>query len=178
MPKKSFPLSKVYRLLEPGPVVLVTTASKGRANIMTMSWHTMLEFEPPLVGCVISNRNYSFDILKASKECVINIPTAALAKKVVGCGNSSGRKVDKFKKFSLTPVAASCIQAPLIDECYANLECKVADTKMVAKYNFFILEVLKAWIDPMQKHPRTIHHQGRGVFAVDGETIRLPSKMK
>ena len=178
MPKKSFPLSKVYRLLEPGPVVMVTTAGKSRANIMTMSWHTMLEFEPPLVGCVISNRNYSFDILMASKECVINIPTAALAKKVVGVGNCSGRKVDKFKKFSLTATAASYVQAPLIGECYANLECKVADTKMVAKYNFFVLEVLKAWIDPAQKHPQTIHHQGRGVFAVDGETIRLPSKMK
>jgi flavin reductase (DIM6/NTAB) family NADH-FMN oxidoreductase RutF len=178
MSKKSFPLSEVYRLLEPGPVVLVTTASKGHAYIMAMSWHTMLEFEPPLVGCVISNRNYSFDILKASKECVINIPTAALAKKVVGCGSSSGRKVDKFKKFSLTPMAASYVQAPLIDECYANLECKIADTRMVAKYNFFILEVLKAWIDPMQKHSRTIHHQGRGVFMVAGETIRLPSKMK
>jgi flavin reductase (DIM6/NTAB) family NADH-FMN oxidoreductase RutF len=178
MSKKSFPLSKVYRLLEPGPVVLVTTASKGRANIMTMSWHTMLEFEPPLVGCVISNRNYSFDILNASKECVINIPTVELAKKVVGCGNCSGRKVDKFKKFSLTPVTASYVQAPLIDECYANLECKVVDGKMVSKYNLFILEVVKAWIDPAQKHSRTIHHQGRGVFAVDGEIIRLPSKMK
>jgi flavin reductase (DIM6/NTAB) family NADH-FMN oxidoreductase RutF len=178
MSKKSFPLSKVYRLLEPGPVVLVTTAGKDRANIMTMSWHTMLEFEPPLVGCVISNRNYSFDILKASKECVINIPTVALAKKVVGIGNCSGRRFDKFKKFSLTPMAASYVQAPLIDECYANLECKIADTKMVVKYNFFVLEVLKAWIDPVQKNPRTIHHQGRGVFMVDGETIRLPSKMK
>ena len=57
MPKKSFPLSKVYRLLEPGPVVLVTTASKGHANIMTQSWHTMHEFEPPLEACVVSNRN-------------------------------------------------------------------------------------------------------------------------
>jgi flavin reductase (DIM6/NTAB) family NADH-FMN oxidoreductase RutF len=178
MPKKSFPLSKVYRLLEPGPVVLVTTASKGKANIMTMSWQTMIDFEPPLVGCVISNRNYSFDILQATKECVINIPTVELAKKVVGVGNSSGRRVDKFKKFNLTPMGASCVQVPLIDECYANLECKVVDGKMVAKYNLFILEVVKAWIDPAQKHPRTIHHQGRGMFAVDGETIRLPSKMK
>lgn len=178
MSKKSFPLSKVYRLLEPGPVVLVTTAGKDRANIMTMSWHTMLEFEPPLVGCVISNRNYSFDILKTNRECVINIPTVALAKKVVGVGNCSGRKVDKFKKFGFTPSAASSVQAPLIAKCYANFECRVADMKMVAKYNFFVLEVLKAWIDPMQKHPRTIHHQGMGVFAVDGETIRLPSKMK
>jgi len=178
MSKKSFPLSKVYRLLEPGPVVLVTTASKGRANIMTMSWHTMIEFEPPLLGCVISNRNYSFNILKATRECVINIPTVELTEKVVGCGNSSGRKVDKFKKFSLTPVAASCVKAPLIDECFANLECKVVDGKMVAKYNLFILEVVKAWIDPAQKHPRTIHHQGKGAFMIAGETIQLPSRMK
>lgn len=178
MAKKSLPLSKVYRLLEPGPVVLVTTANKDRANIMTMSWHTMLEFEPPQLGCVISNRNYSFEILKSTKECVINIPTVELAKQVVGCGNCSGQKVDKFKKFGLTPIDASCVRAPLIDECYANLECKVVDGKMIAKYNLFILEVIKAWIDPAHKHPQTIHHQGRGLFMIAGETIRLPSKMK
>jgi flavin reductase (DIM6/NTAB) family NADH-FMN oxidoreductase RutF len=178
MAKKSFPLSKVYGLLEPGPVVLLTTARKGRPNVMAMSWHSMLEFEPPLVGCVVSNRNYSFEALKATKECVINIPTVALAKKVVACGNISGREVDKFETIGLTPVAASCVGAPLIDECYASLECRVVDGKMVAKYNFFVLEVLKAWIDPLQKDPRTIHHLGKGVFSVAGETIRLPSKMK
>ncbi|PWB45472.1 MAG: flavin reductase, partial [Nitrosomonadales bacterium] len=74
MTKKSFPLSKVYGLLEPGPVVMLTTAGDGRPNIMTQSWHTMIEFEPPLVGCVISNRNHSFGLLLTSKECVINIP--------------------------------------------------------------------------------------------------------
>ena len=178
MAKKSFPLSKVYGLLEPGPVVMVTTAGKERPNIMTLSWHTMIDFEPPIVGCVISNRNYSFDILKATKECVINIPTVELAEKVVGCGNTSGRETDKFEAFGLTPAAASCVKAPLIDECYANLECRVVDGKMVAKYNFFILEVLEAWIDPSRKDPRTIHHRGRGAFMVAGETIKLPSRMK
>ncbi|MDE2258742.1 MAG: flavin reductase family protein [Betaproteobacteria bacterium] len=178
MLKTPFPLSEVYRLLEPGPVVMVTTACKGRTNIMTMSWHTMIEFEPPLVGCVISNRNYSFGNLESTGECVINIPTVDLAKKVVGCGNCSGRKVDKFKKYNLTPVSASCVKAPLIDECYANLECKIVDRKLVAKYNFFILEAITAWIDKSQKNPQTIHHQGKGTFRVDGETIKLPSKMK
>ena len=178
MAKKSFPLSKVYGLLEPGPVVLVTTAGKERPNIMTMSWHTMLEFEPPLVGCVISNRNFSFDRVKTGKECVINIPTVELAKQVVGCGNTSGRDIDKFAKFGLTPKAAALVKAPLIDECYANLECKVVDRKMVAKYNFFVLEVVKAWIDASISDPRTIHHQGKGSFMVAGETIRLPSRMK
>jgi flavin reductase (DIM6/NTAB) family NADH-FMN oxidoreductase RutF len=178
MVKKSLPLSRVYRLLEPGPVVMVTTARKGRANIMTMSWHTMIDFEPPIVGCVISNGNHTFSILKTTKECVVNIPTVELAAKAVGCGNTSGRKVDKFKTFRLTPVAASRVKAPLIAECYANLECKLIDTRMVARYCFFILEVLKAWIDPSKKCPRTIHHLGRGAFMVAGRTIKLPSRMK
>ena len=176
--KKSFPLSKVYGLLEPGPVVMVTTARKGRPNIMTMSWHTMMEFEPPLVGCVISDRNYSFSVLKATKECVVNIPTVKLAAKVVGCGNTSGAVTDKFATFGLTPAAAKLVKAPLIDECYANLECKVVDTRMAAKYCFFVLEVIQAWIDPSVKHPRTIHHLGKGNFMVAGRTMKLPSKMK
>jgi len=178
MAKRSFPLSKVYGLLEPGPVVLVTTARKGRPNVMTMSWHTMIDFEPPIVGCVISNRNYTHEILKATKECVINIPTVELASKVVGCGNSSGRKLDKFGAFELTPVAASRVKAPLIDECYANLECKLVDARLVNSYCLFILEVLKAWIDPARKQPRTMHHLGRGAFMVAGRTIKLPSIMK
>ncbi len=178
MPRKPLPLREVYRLLEPGPVVLLTTARKGRANVMTMSWHTMMEFEPPLIGCVVSNRDFTFNILKATKECVINIPTMELAVQVVGCGNTSGREVDKFKLFGLTAAAASQVSAPIIRECYANLECRVADTRLVSKYNFFILEVVKAWIDSSRKHPRTLHHAGRGVFILDGKTIKLPSKMK
>jgi len=178
MSKESFPLSRVYGLLEPGPVVLVSTAREGRANIMTMSWHMMLEFEPPLVGCVISSRNYTFDIVKATKQCVLNIPTVELSKQVVDCGNTSGRTVDKFKEFGLTPAIASSINAPLIDECYVNLECRVIDDKMVPQYNLFILEVIKAWIDPRKEHPQTIHHLGEGTFMVAGETIQLPSKMK
>jgi len=175
MKKKIFPLSVVYRLLEPGPVVLLTTVRAGRANVMPMSWHLMMEFTPPLVGCVVSNGNYSFATLKTTKECVINIPTVELAKTVVACGNTSGSNVDKFEKFSLTPVAAKLVKAPLIAECYASLECKVVDVKLVTKYNFFVLEVVQAWIDPTQKKPRTIHHQGEGEFMLPGRIIRLRS---
>ena len=127
------------------------------------------------MGCVISNQNHTFAILQATGECVINLPTVQLAEKVVGCGNTSGRQVDKFKTFGLTPVAAAVVKAPLIAECYANLECKVIDQRLVAQYNFFVLEVVKAWIDPRQKHPRTMHHQGEGVFLVAGRTMKLPS---
>jgi len=157
--------------------VLLTTAHKGKANVMTMSWHTMMDFEPPLVGCVISENDDSFAALKTTKECVINIPAMSLAKQVVGVGNCSGSKLDKFKKFSLTPLQASLVAPPLVAECFANLECKVVDTRMVNKFNFFVLEVLKAWIDPTRKNPRTLHHLGHGTFMIAGRTIKLESKM-
>ena len=176
--RKSFPLSKVYGLLEPGPVVLLTTARADRANVMAMSWHTMLEFEPPLVACVVSNRNHSYGMLKATKECVIAIPTLEIAQKVVGCGNSSGARMDKFEAFGLTPQPASKVAAPLIKECYANLECRVSDTRMVSSYCLFVVEVLKAWINPAIKNPRTIHHLGKGRFMVAGKTITLKSRMR
>ena len=178
MTKRSFALSKVYRLLEPGPVVLLTTAQKGRANVMTMSWHTMMDFEPPLVGCIVSSRNFSVHALKATRQCAINIPTSDLAEKVVGCGNTSGRRVDKFKAFGLSREPARSVGAPLIAECYASLECRVIDTRLVKRYDFFVLEVLKAWVNPDREDPRTLHHRGRGLFSVDGKTIKLPSKVK
>jgi len=178
MTKRALPLARVYGLLEPGPVLLLTTSQRGVANVMTLSWHTMLEFEPPLVGCVISNRNHSFKLLKASRECVINLPAVDLAEQVVGCGNTSGARVNKFKRFGLTPVAAACVGAPLIAECFAHLECRVVDTRLVNKYCFFVLEVVKAWLDPAVKAPHTLHHRGHGRFMVAGAEIKLKSKMK
>jgi flavin reductase (DIM6/NTAB) family NADH-FMN oxidoreductase RutF len=175
---KKLPLSKVYQLLEPGPVVLLTTARRGRANVMTMSWHMMVEFEPPLVACVVSSANSSFAALRATRECVIAIPALKLAPKVVKIGNCSGRDVDKFVRFGLTAMPARRVAPPLVAECFANLECKVADTRLVNRYDLFILEVLEAWVDPAQKQPKTIHHQGYGRFVVDGETIRLTSRMR
>jgi flavin reductase (DIM6/NTAB) family NADH-FMN oxidoreductase RutF len=174
---KELPLSKVYQLLEPGPVVLLTTAHKGRANVMAMSWHMMVEFVPPLVACVVSSADHSFAALWATRECVIAIPALKLAPQVVQVGNSSGRSLDKFAAFGLTPIAARRVTPPLIAECFANFECQVADTHLVKKYNLFILEVLQAWIDPSQRNPQTIHHHGKGVFVVDGKTMKLKSKM-
>ena len=178
MKKRSLALSKVYGLLEPGPVVLFATEQGGKVNVMPLSWHTMMEFEPPLIGCVVSSRDYSFDALVATRQCTINVPSADLASQVVGCGNCSGRRVDKFSAFGLTPMPAQRVRAPLVAECFANFECRVFDMRLVRRYNFFVLQVLKAWIDPTCKDPRTLHHRGRGAFMVSGETIKLPSKMR
>ncbi len=175
---QELPLSKVYQVLEPGPVVLLTTARKGRANVMTMSWHMMVEFEPPLVACVVSSADYSFAALRATRECVIAVPALKLAPEVVKIGNCSGRDVQKFEKFGLTTLPSSRVAAPLIADCFANLECKVTDDCLVKKYNLFVLEVVKAWSEPARRASKTIHHQGYGRFVVDGETITLKSRMR
>ena len=95
---------------------------------------------------------------------------------VVDIGNCSGRDVDKLERFGLTPAPAECVAPPLVAECFANLECKVVDTRLVNKLNLFVLEVIKAWTNPAQKHPKTIHIHGYGKFAVDGEMIKLRSR--
>jgi flavin reductase (DIM6/NTAB) family NADH-FMN oxidoreductase RutF len=152
MAKKTLALSKVYQLLEQGPVTMVTTAYKGRPNVMTMSWHMMIDFEPPICACVISDQNYTFDIIKKTKECVINIPTVDGVQLAIDVGNVSGRDVNKFERFTIKQEPASTVDAPLLSSCYANLECKVIDTKMVKKYNissskgcFYFCEILEKY---------------------------------
>jgi flavin reductase (DIM6/NTAB) family NADH-FMN oxidoreductase RutF len=175
--KKDFPVGQIRRFLEPGPVVLVSSAWKGRNNIMTMGWHTVMEFSPSLIGCIISSQNHSFEIIKKSKECIFNIPTQSMARKVVGIGNCSGSEVDKFTKFKLTAKPATKVSAPLIEECYANFECKVVNMQLVNRYNFFILEVLEAHVATSPKYPKTLHFRGDGVFMLSGRSIKLPSKV-
>jgi flavin reductase (DIM6/NTAB) family NADH-FMN oxidoreductase RutF len=174
---KKLAQAKVYQLIEPGPVVLLTTAHKGRANVMTMSWHMMVEFEPPQIACVVSNRNFSFTALRATEECVIAIPARRLAATAVKIGNCSGREVDKFLAFGLRTHPASQVTPPLLTDCFANLECKLIDTAMVNRHCMFVLEVVAAWRDPTQKNPRTIHHHGNGRFVADGRAFTLQSAM-
>ncbi len=174
---KEMPASKAYRLLEAGPIVLVTTAAKGRPNVMTMGFHMMVQHAPPLIGCVIGPWDHSYKALLVSGECVIAIPTVDLAETVVDIGNCSGQSLDKFEKFGLTPLPAADVAAPLIAECLANIECKVADTTLVDAYSLFILEAVRIWTDPQRKERRTLHHNGDGTFTVDGRTINLQDRM-
>lgn len=178
MSKKPLALGKVYRLIEPGPVILLTTSFKGKPNVMPQSWHLMMEFEPPLIGFIVSDRNYSFEALVKTGECAINVPSSRLLEKVVKCGNVSGQNIDKFKKFGLTPLPASSVEAPLILECFANLECRVVDRTLSKKYGFFVVEVVKAWMDRTIPHAKTLHHQGRGLFMIAGRTVKTRSRAK
>jgi flavin reductase (DIM6/NTAB) family NADH-FMN oxidoreductase RutF len=176
--KIDLPASRVRRYLEPGPIVLVTSAFGDKRNIMTMGWHTMMEFTPSLVGCVIAEGNYSFGLIRRSGECAINVPTTALTDQVVGIGNCSGADVDKFAKFKLTPQKAQRVRVPLIRECYANFECRLADDALVGKYNFFIFEVVKSQVARSPKYPKTLHYTGDGVFMVAGRIISRRSQFR
>jgi flavin reductase (DIM6/NTAB) family NADH-FMN oxidoreductase RutF len=176
--KIDLPVSQVRRYLEPGPIVLVTSADAGARNIMTMGWHTVMEFTPSLVGCIIADSNHSFDLVRESGECVINVPTTALTDQVVGIGNTTGAEIDKFARFGLTSQTARHVRAPLIRECHANFECKLFDGALIDKYNFFIFEVVKAHVARSPRHPQTLHYTGDGVFMVAGKVISRRSQFR
>jgi len=171
MQKKPWPLHDVRHWLEPGPVVLISSHWQGKSNIMTLGWHTILEFSPSLVGLMISSGNISFDMIRQSGECVINLPDVSLADTVARIGNCDGDQHDKLAEFGLTAEKSERIAAPSIAECHANFECRVYDEAMVDRYNFFVMEVIAARVKPQPEWPQTLHYTGNGVFRTDGERL-------
>lgn len=161
-------LSKAFTLLEPGPVVLVTTHDGKKSNVMTISWTMVVDFTP-VFAITTGEWNHSFAALRKTRECVIAIPTVDMLDQVVGIGTCSGADTDKFAKFKLTPVQGQIVKAPLIKECLANIECKVVDR--VRKHNIVVLEGVAAYVDPARKEKRTIHAVGDGTFVVDGRKL-------
>lgn len=169
--KQDFPVHQVRRYLEPGPVVLVSSAHRGERDIMTMGWHTVMEFQPSLLGCVIAAGNHSFGLIRKSRECVINLPTIELLHAVVGIGNCSGIDGDKFERFGLSALPAGQVGAPLVGECHANFECRLHDGRLIGKYNYFIFEVVQAHVARTPKNPRTVHYKGDGEFMLAGKVV-------
>ncbi|MDR0762612.1 MAG: flavin reductase family protein [Campylobacteraceae bacterium] len=171
-----FPLHKAFKFIEPGPVILLVTSENDKPNIMTLSWSTLIDFNP-VIGCVLSPGDYSYEILRRTKECVIAIPAIDIMEKVVQIGNCSGSDTNKFKTFDLTPIKAQKVEPPLIKEALANIECKVIDVDFVDRYGLFIMEGIKAWYDAEKTEKCTFHANGDGTFVIDGETKNLKDLM-
>lgn len=167
-------LSKAFTLIEPGPVVLVTTNDRTKSNIMTISWTMVMDFTP-VFALTTGPWNHSYAALKKSRECVIAIPTVDLIDTVVGIGTCSGAATDKFAKFGLTPVKGKHVAAPLIRECLANIECKVID--IVERHNIVVLEGIAAYFDSSRKEKRTLHAVGDGTFVTDGRKLNRRTMM-
>ncbi|KAI0171797.1 hypothetical protein GGR52DRAFT_547711 [Hypoxylon sp. FL1284] len=185
-----YPPSKVYRLVEPGPVLLVTTGSLADAthNVMTIGFHMVLQHEaPPLLGVSLGPWDASFAALKKKRECVLAVPSVEMAPLVVDVGNCSaddldGEEAGKWQRFGLQALPAATVEAPLVGgpDVIANIECVVEDTKMVSKYSMWVLKPVRAWINPDKKPGeggRMFHHRGDGTFVVDGEVLDLKDRM-
>jgi flavin reductase (DIM6/NTAB) family NADH-FMN oxidoreductase RutF len=165
---KLLELSRAFTMIEPGPVVLVTTADAGRNNVMTISWTMVVDFKP-VFAITTGGWNYSYAAMRRTRECVLAVPGVDLLDRVVGIGTCSGSDTDKFAKFRLTPVAGAVVGAPLIAECLANIECKVVD--FVRKHDIVVLEAVAAHIDAARKERRMLHAVGDGSFIVDGRRL-------
>lgn len=171
--KYDFPVDQVRRFIEPGPIVLVSSAWRSERNVMTLGWHMIMEFQPSLIGCYIWDENFSAQLIRKSKQCVINLPTVELAKTAVLIGNTTGSDIDKFATFNLTAERATRVCAPLIKECYANFECQLVDASLIKKYSLFVFEVVKAHVAIRPVNPTTIHYRGNGQFMVSGKSLNL-----
>ncbi|WP_457318096.1 flavin reductase family protein [Stenotrophomonas sp. P5_B8] len=169
--KFDYPVEDVRRFLEPGPIVLVTSAWKGQRNVMTLGWHMVLAFTPSRLATMIASGNRSFELIRRSGECVINLPTAEMLDTVAGIGNCSGARIDKFDHFGLDTVAASNVAAPLLAQCHASFECRLVDRSQIKRHGLFIWEVVKAHVARVPKLPRTVHYRGEGQFMVSGAEV-------
>ncbi|WP_418895140.1 flavin reductase family protein [Limibacterium fermenti] len=171
---KELELQKAFMLIEPGPVTMITTSHEGKHNIMTISWTMVMDFTPRFALCT-GSWNYSYEALVESGECVIGIATADLVDTILDVGTTTGRETDKFARFGLTPLPASQISAPLIKECYVNIECRVADH--IKQHDIFVLDGVKAWINESHKDKRILHARGDGTFIADGEIFERRKRM-
>lgn len=165
---RTLPLNRAFTLIEPGPVVLVTTHDGEKPNVMTISWTMVMDFTPVL-AITTGAWNHSFAALKATRECVIAIPTVDLLDQVVGIGTSSGADTDKFARFGLTPRPAKRVKPPLIKECLAHIECQVVD--IIEQHNIVVLQGVAAHIDPARQERRMLHAVGDGTFIIDGRKV-------
>ncbi len=135
---------KPGNVLSPVPVVLVSCGgtAEWQANIITIAWVGSVCSDPPMLSISVRAERHSYEIIKATGEFVVNVPSQELTKITDWCGMVSGRKVDKFKESGLTPGAALKVGCPIIQECPINIECQVRQTLALGTHTMFVAEVV------------------------------------
>lgn len=173
-----------HRLLNHGPVTLVTSAHAGARNVMAAAWAMPLDFDPPKVAVVIDANAWTRRLVEGSGEFALNVPCRAQAAQVLRAGSASGRDLDKFAHAGLEAFPAGRIGAPLVAGCVAWLECRVLprpDNQQ--RHDLFLAEVVAAQADDRvfgdgrwnfaEDDLRTLHYFGGSVFALTGATLDL-----
>ena len=182
--KKEIPLDHANRLLNHGPVVLISSEWNGRPNVMAAAWQTPLSIHPLLVGVSIAPKRYSHELIAQSQEYVVNVPPRTLYRQVHGCGTVSGRDQDKFTLFGLTAIQGRRVRVPRIEECIGHLECVVVNAVTVGDHTFFVGEVLSASVEEGTFHDvwnvaqpsgQTLHHLGSSFYTYPEELIDASS---
>lgn len=177
-------LSRAYRLLNHGPVVLVTSAHDGESNVMAASWSMPLDFSPPKVAVVIDRNTRTRELVEASGTFALNVPSRKIAAETLAVGSASGKEMDKFDELGLVTFQGENIAAPLLEGCLGWLECRVIpEPHIQGTYDLFLGEVVAAWADPAafrnghwvfeEGTPRTIHYIAGGNFFETGEAFEV-----
>ena len=135
---------KPFRPVHPSPAALVTSVSEaGKPNIITLGEVFNISImDPVILGIAIAKPRYSHQLISATREYVVNLPTAGMVEVVDRCGTVSGRNVDKFADLHLTPVPADKVRPPLIGECPISIECRVIGIQEIGDHDLFLGEAV------------------------------------
>lgn len=180
--KEEIPNSLANRLINHGPVVLVSSERKGKPNVMAAAWQIPVSHNPPLVALSISPERYSHNLIMDSGQLVINLPSRDIVRQVYYCGSVSGRDKDKLNETGLTPLAPGKVRPPLVKECIAHLECEVARSLKAGDHTLFIGEVLLAIVEKrlfdeywmVDNHKaKSIHHLGGAMFTCPDKRVEV-----
>ncbi len=145
MAKRQF---KPGNMLYPVPAVLVSTANlKGETNLFTVAWAGTVCTNPPMLSISVRPERYSYEMIKETREFVVNLTTESMVHAVDYCGVRSGRDTDKWKDTGLTREPASKVAVPLIKESPVNLECKVEKILELGSHHMFIASVVAVDVD-------------------------------
>jgi flavin reductase (DIM6/NTAB) family NADH-FMN oxidoreductase RutF len=140
--------SEIYHLLHPKITFFLTSIGRdGSPNVMTCAWATPASEEPPVVVVCVSKEHYTAELIRQTKEFVINIPTKRLLKGLWVCGKTSGRDTDKFQKANLEIIKAEKVKAPIIKNCIGHIECRLWKTVEAGECYAFFGKVLSAYAD-------------------------------
>ncbi|MCR3761635.1 flavin reductase family protein [Clostridium felsineum] len=135
-------------MLNPTPVVLVTSKNTaGKLNIFTVGWVSTVCTKDPIIAMGIRPERLSYEYIKESSECVINLPTTSMVKIVDYCGVVSGKKENKIEHFNLPLSEGAAISTPSLENCPVALECKVKSITPLGTHDLFLLQVLNVKID-------------------------------
>ncbi len=174
----------IHRLLNHGPVTMISVAHAGRRNVMAAAWVMPLDFEPPKFAAVVAGDTFTRELLVASRQCVLHAPTTAQVELVYAVGTTTGRDEDKFERHRIATSPARTVMAPLVDDCAAWIECRLIDEPGIdQRHDLFVLEATCAWADDAIFESgrwkfapggrRTIHHEAGGRFFATGDMIEV-----